>query len=377
MTPGPSDSLDGWFLGRGLPAVLTPRACARHVTSRSAPALAAYATVTVALLVVYLVTGTSELYVDGAPTPAERIVLTVIVCCLPLALLVGRTVTRLKSRRGQVAVSASSIAVAAVAGVIQGGPSHLLGVVAVVAIVVASTASGVGAVLGWAVRLTVAQAAAMGDLFLRSLPVVLLTVVVFFNTYVWLMAATISRTRLWLAVLLLVAVTAAFVISTSASRVRPMLVSLNAADDSHDMSGTPFAGVPDPPTVAPLSRAERVNVVVVLAAAQMAHLLMVAVCTSAIFFTLGLIVLTPEVLQKWTGNGSRDGTVLGMTVPVPQSLMNMTLILCALTFMYVSARSVGDDEYRRDFLTPLIEDLHVTLIGRNRRQGLGTQPVGD
>lgn len=36
------------------------------------------------------------------------------------------------------------------------------------------------------------------------------------------------------------------------------------------------------------------------------------------------------------------------------------------TFMYVSARSAGDDEYKRDFLTPLIEDLHTTLIARNR-----------
>ena len=44
----------------------------------------------------------------------------------------------------------------------------------------------------------------------------------------------------------------------------------------------------------------------------------------------------------------------------------MALILCAQTFMYVSARSVGDDEYKRDFLTPLIEDLHSTLIARNR-----------
>ena len=40
----------------------------------------------------------------------------------------------------------------------------------------------------------------------------------------------------------------------------------------------------------------------------------------------------------------------------------------ALTFMYVSARSVGDDEYERDFLNPLIEDLHVTLIARNRHR---------
>jgi hypothetical protein len=80
-------------------------------------------------------------------------------------------------------------------------------------------------------------------------------------------------------------------------------------------------------------------------------------------------VLSPALLAKWTGDGPSDGTILGMTIPVPQSLINMTLILFALTFMYVSARSVGDDDFKRDFLSPLIEDLHVTLIARNRYRG--------
>lgn len=177
---------EGWFLDRGLPSALTPRARARHLLARSAPALAAYATVVVALLVVYFLTGTSEIYIDGAPTRAEQIVLAVIV------------------------------------------------------------------------------------------------------------------------------------------------------------------------------------LVVVLAAAQLSHLMMVAVSTAAIYFALGLIVLSPQLLAKWTGNGAADGTVLGMTIPVPQSLIHMTLILCVLTFMYVSARSVGDGEYKADFLDPLIEDLHVTLVARNR-----------
>jgi hypothetical protein len=46
----------------------------------------------------------------------------------------------------------------------------------------------------------------------------------------------------------------------------------------------------------------------------------------------------------------------------------LALILFALTFMYVSPRSVSD-EYKRDFLVPLIEDLHVTFIARNRYRG--------
>lgn len=329
--------------------------------------MSAYATIVVALLVVYLLIGSSEIYIDGPPEPAERIVLTVLVLALPLAALVGWAVARLRSRRLQVVAFVVAVVVAVIAGPIQGGPSHLLGTVVVAAVVLVLTASGVGAVLAWAFRLTVAQLAAMGALFVRSLPVLLLTVVVFFNTYVWLMAATISRTRLWLAVLLLLAVTIAFLVTTSIARVRPMLVAVSGSHhDVPDLRGTPFAEAPDPPDSDPLSRAERLNVVIVLAGAQMAHLLMVAISTAAIYFVLGLILLSPEVLAVWTRDGTSDGTVLGMTIPVPQSLIHMTMLLGVLTFMYVSGRSVGDEDYKRDFLTPLLDNLHATLIARNR-----------
>jgi hypothetical protein len=361
------DAGERWFLDRGLPAALTSRARSRYLVPRAAAALAAYATVVVALLVVFLLMGASEIYIDGAPTPAERIVLAVIALVIPLAAVVGWAVSRLHSLRVQSIVSIAAVLVAAVAGVIQGGFSHLLGTVVVIAVVAVLIASGAGAVVGWAVRLTMTQVAAMGALFVRALPVMLLTVVVFLNTYAWLLASTISRTRLWMVVLFLLFVTTAFIVSASHSRVRPMLEAVSAPhDDAHDLSATPFAAMPDPPVNDPLSTGERLNVVVVLAAAQIAHLLMVAICTAAIYFALGLIVLSPALLAKWTGDGPSDGTILGMTIPVPQSLIHMTLILCALTFMYVSARSVGDDEYKRAFLTPLIEDLHTTLIARNR-----------
>jgi hypothetical protein len=363
----PRDAADKWFLDKGLPAALLPRSRARHLWPRSAPALAAYATVVVALLVVYFLTGSSEIYIDGAPTAAERIVLGVLALAAPLAVVVGRAVSRLPSRRTQSVVAVAAVAVAAFAGVAQGGFPHLLSSMVTVVVVVVSTATGVGAVLGWAVRLTMTQVAAMGALFVRALPVVLLTVVVFFNTYVWILAATIGRGRLWIALAFLLAVTAVFLVSASHSWAKPMLESVSSPHEAvHDLTDTPFAAMPDAAANEPLTKGERFNIVVVLAAAQIAHLLVVAVCTAAIFFVLGLILLSPAVLAKWTGDGASDGTVLGMTIPVPQSLIHVTLILCALTFMYVSARSVGDAEYKRDFLSPLIEDLHTTLIARNR-----------
>ena len=141
--------------------MLTVRARWRHVWPRSAPALAAYATVVSALLVVYFLIGTSEVYIDGAPTPVERIVLTVIALAVPLGALLGWLVSRVR-RLAQSVIAMVAVVVSIVASLIQGGIAHLLVTFAVIAIILALTASGVGAVLSWATRLTGTQLAAMG-----------------------------------------------------------------------------------------------------------------------------------------------------------------------------------------------------------------------
>ena len=73
----------------------------------------------------------------------------------------------------------------------------------VIAVILLCTATGVGSVLGWAARMTFANLASIGDLLVRALPVLLLTMLVFFNSPAWVMAATVGRTRLWCALGLL------------------------------------------------------------------------------------------------------------------------------------------------------------------------------
>jgi hypothetical protein len=92
----------------------------------------------------------------------------------------------------------------------------------------------------------------------------------------------------------------------------------------------------------------------------------VAWVTQLLFFVAGLVMLTPELLRQWTQHSLIHATTFGVPLPVPQAFINMIFFLGTLTFMYVSARSVGDGEYRREFLDPLIEDLKVTLLARNR-----------
>jgi len=364
---------ESWFLERGLPFVLTRRARWRRLWPRSAPILAAYGTLQACVLPIYLITGGHDVEITGEPTTSQLIVLAIIGLALPLMAIVGWLVSRSRSGRTRAGIATIAVVTVACVAATVGGATDLAQGAVVVAAVLILTGCGVGSVVGWAVRMMLSHLATVGALVVRALPVVLLTALVFFNTYVWLMAATISGNRLGLAMGFLVSIAAAFVISATRERVKPMLQSTaalpNDPKDTERLADTPFATLPDAADCAPLKRAERLNVIFVLATSQLAQIVVVAVVTATIYLILGVIILDPSLLNEWTHTYKSTATVLGFTLPVPDSLIHMTLFLGALTFMYVSARAAGDAEYRSTFLDPLIEDLHTTLIARNRYRG--------
>jgi hypothetical protein len=362
---------DAWFLDRGLPAVLRPGALVRRLWPRSAPALAGFAVFMANSAVIVAATGKHTIDIYGHPTRTEWFILALLVVVLPVAVFVGWLVSRISTVRGK-SVAATVATAIAIAGATLGGPSprivvDLLFEAVVVAAILVLTACGAGSILGWAVQMTMSNLAAVGSLVTRALPLLLLTFLVFFNSPVWLMVATLPRPRLWLALAFLTAIAAAFVVSVTADRVRPIMEADDQADDhSAKLAGTPFETMPDPATVRALSRGERVNVLFVVAASQLSQILIIAAMTALLFLILGLILLSPEVLAAWTRNGRSDGSVLGMTIPVPDSLIQITFFLGALTFMYLSAGTVSDAEYRTRFFDPLIDDLRLTLRARNR-----------
>jgi len=377
-----STEAERWFLERGLPSVLTTRGRWRRLWARSAPMLAAFATVQSCGIPIILLTGGTEVRIEERPTTLEWVVLAIVAAALPLAVIVGSLVPRLPHGRIRALAGIAAAGVAAVAGLIDAGPTSLPTTALGVATILILTGCGVGSVLAWAVRTTLSHVATVGALAVRALPVVLLTALVFFNSYVWLMAVTISGRRLWLAMAFLISIAASFVISGTVERVRPMLRSAAVLPrDCETLADTPFAAMPDPPdgAVGPrVTLTERLNVVFVLATSQLVQISVVAVVTAIIYLILGLIVLTPALLKEWTHVGIPESTLLGWTVPVPDSLIHMCLFLGALTFMYVSARAVGDGDYRTLFLDPLIEDLHATLIARNRyRNAIAAKPSVD
>ena len=186
-----------------------------------------------------------------------------------------------------------------------------------------------GSILGWGLRTAVENLAFVGALFVRALPVVLLTVLVFFNTYVWAMASTISRPRLWLALMFLGAHRGRVhhlghggpgstdVVGIPPRRGRRRAAGRHAVrEDARPRIGAHRCRGP-----------ERINVVFVLATSQVLQVGLVAIVAGLIFFVLGLILLSPELLAQWTRNGPSDGQILGMTLPVPQSLIQISMFL--------------------------------------------------
>lgn len=370
--PADSDAAERWFLDQGLPTVLRRGALVRRVWSRSAPALAGLAALAANSIVVVRVSGHHTVDIDGRPDLTEGFVLALLAVALPGALLTGWLVSRLDSSSARVTAASVALGVIVVAILLGGPGSHVVAKsllwVGLVLLTLVLTASGAGSILGWAARSAVGNLRLVASMFVRALPIVLLTFLVFFNTYVWLMAAIISRGRLWLAIGFLAVIAGVFLVSSTLDRVTPMLAAPGSlAEDQDRLAGTPFEDMPDPAASPKLSRAERTNVVFVVAASQLGQVLTAAGLTGSIFFVFGLILVSPELLNAWTRDqGSHDGQVLGMTLPVPDPLIQTTLLLTAITFMYLAAKAVSDHEYRATFVDPLVDQLRVTLVARDR-----------
>ena len=371
-----SEAAERWFLARGLPAVLRPGALVRRVWSRSAPALAAMAVFALNSIIVVKISGMHTIDIDGRPNLAEGFVLAMLVLVIPSAAVTGWFVAKVDSIPRRVMIANLSLVVAAL-GAVFGGPSaripvNLMFWGATVGIILVLTATGVGSIIGWAAELTLTNLAYAAGMFVRALPVVLLTFLVFFNTCVWLMTSLISRGRLWLGMCFLFLIAAAFLVSSTLTEVRPLLAAPSAvAGDEDRLVGTPFEGVSDKSDSRGLSLGERLNTVFVVAATQVVHVLTVAAMTGMVFFILGLLLVSPPVLDAWTrGNGRPDGHLLGMTLPIPDSLIQTTMLLSAITFMYLAAKAVTDTQYRAQFLDPILDDLRLTIVALGRYRSM-------
>ncbi len=390
MTPPPTglrDRAQRWFLSRGLPLVLPPTRRARRLVRRTMPVVTAFAGFELMISVLLAAFDVTDAELDQRLSGGGWLglfwVLVVAVVVVPVS--TGLATTRLlRSFAGPVAtVSLMAVAIVAVPVadlLIGNGGLTLLRAVgpiaanlAAVLVLLAANYAGAGAILRWALGFGWRQLSALAMLSARLLPLLLITVVIFFTGELWLWAAVVDRRRLWQTVGLLSAAALVFMVValrdevSRLSRTRP-----DPAETRRLLVDTPLFGLaPDPDRAAdqpprrPLARREKLNVLGVLLLAQAIQVVLVTLAILAFFLLLGAVMIPDQIIATWSGQPVSDGSWFGLRVPIPCALENMSIFVAVVSGLYLTVNTSTDPAYRTRFFDPLINDVAVSLAARD------------
>lgn len=376
-TSVPDDqTIHQWFLHRGLPLVLTPRVRSHALVERSAPMIAGAGALTAVMLLLADLTGEHRDY----GYVARLGVVAAILVAAPFALHILRRIGTTASFAGRrsTAVLVMAIVVIVMPIMISGwslaavaeAPALLL----IALLAIWFTYLGVGSILLWALRFAWVQLGALGTLMSRALPLLMLTVVVYFTAELWQLAARMTRQRLWQTIGFLALVAITFIVTTIRDEVKALRAQRGGqTDPAILLAGTPFQLTPGQrPAASALSRAEQINVIAVMAVSQAIQVVLFTSGLFAFFLALGVVAVPDDVTVLWSGEQACAagqppcaGTWFGVHVPIPQTMVHTSLFVAVLSGLYFTVSTSVDPLYRQRFFDPLIADVAVSLAGRD------------
>ena len=233
---------------------------------------------------------------------------------------------------------------------------------------------GFGSIALWAFRFAWVQFGALGTLMSRALPLLMLTVVVYFTGELWQLSARMTRQRLWQTIGFLASWQSFSWSPRFATRcARCATIGPSRHDPARLLAGTPLA--PDAghqPARTPLSLAEQVNVVAVMVVSQAIQVVFFTAGLFAFFLALGIIAIPDDVTVLWSAEESCPvgeppcaGTWFGIHIPIPQTVVHTSLFVAVLSGLYFTVSTSVDPLYRQRFFDPLIADVAVSLAGRD------------
>jgi hypothetical protein len=126
------------------------------------------------------------------------------------------------------------------------------------------------------------------------------------------------------------------------------------------------------PVRTPLSRAEQFNVVAVMVVSQAIQVVFFTTGLFVFFLLLGIIAIPDDVAVLWSaeatcavGEPPCAGTWFGIHIPIPQTIVQTSLLVAVVSGLYFTVSTSVDPLYRQRFFEPLIADVAVSLAGRD------------
>lgn len=183
----------------------------------------------------------------------------------------------------------------------------------------------------------------------RAVPLLLLfALVLFVNTEMWQVFASVPAAFLGLVGGLLALLGALFIAARLPREV-------------HQLEEEAGGGGP------PLTRSQRVNVGLVMFVSQALQVLVVSVAVGAFFVAFGALAIGPEVRESWIGSTGNDVItfrLFGEPVDVTEELLRVAGGIAAVSGLYYAIAVLTDATYRAEFLEDLTGDMRATFEAR-------------
>ena len=225
----------------------------------------------------------------------------------------------------------------------------MLGNLVVLAVIYAVTAFGLLWILRWAGRRLFGQLAGSLALIARALPLLMLfSVVLFMTTEVWQVFADMGRGNLVAIGILLVLVGALFLFVRLPREVDRI------ADSVGDEAP-------------PLTRAQRINVGLVLFVSQSLQVLLVTVAVGFFFALFGMIAISATLTHTWTGGAAEiiaDWRFAGVDFTLSDQLLVVSGAVAVLSGLYYAIAVFTDGTYREEFLGEVTGEMRQTFAAR-------------
>jgi hypothetical protein len=220
-------------------------------------------------------------------------------------------------------------------------------------------------ILRWTMRRTLGSLRLLFPLVTRALPLLLLFITfLFINAEVWQVASEMDGALLWVVVLLFSVLAVVFLLVRLPEEVDQ--VSHDSSDEHlrDRVRGTPVAGAVDMIEPSEAERRtvrglQRANLLLVLLVAQATQVLVLSLAVFAFFILFGRIVMTPGVIESWTGDRVTRLGLFGYL-----ELYQVSVFLAAFSGLYFTVYAVTDQLYREQFFTNVSDELERAVSVR-------------
>lgn len=366
-------STETWFVRRGLPYFIEDRKATDDVFTRALPLLLGLFVIN--LMVVLSLHLWLWQRIGGA---ALGIVLMVALYGLRNKVRGDKVLGR-PSRIGWIEIGGFVLIPPIVAAAVRHKAQDALIDLAVsvgVAAVIYLLASALVPLARWALRRTFQELGEVFNLAARALPLLFLfNSFLFISKDVWEFSGEMGHHRIWGVVGLFAVFTVVFLFYRLPEEVRRV-----AAHDDRDTIVEACVDTPMESVSArvvlhegalPLSRAQRINMLLVLFIGQILQVLLLGVLVFVFFIGFGKAALTTERINDWTGRGThfagKPATVFNHPLQnylhfgLDSRLWQVSLFLAAVSAFFFAISSMTDEAYKAQFYERMNKELETAI----------------